>query len=110
MSFGKPREQMSKRYWLIQGHDSFESVFKMKVGIGEFTSDQIQDLLKALAAKTGLTFQEIVGAYAKRGTKIANDLLAVHHDFPTYMCGSNPTFTARIVDENDKLIPRPKLD
>jgi hypothetical protein len=100
---------MSKRYWLIQGYDGLETIFKTKVGIGQFTSDQIQDLLKALTAKMGLTCDEIVGAYAKRGTKIANDLLAVHHDFPTYMCGSTPVFTASIVDESGKIIPKPKL-
>lgn len=100
---------MSKRYWLIQGHDGVATTFKTKVGIGQFTSDQIRDLLKALTAKMGLTCDEIVGAYAKRGTKIANDHLAVHHDFPTYMCGSNPFFTASIVDESGKIISKRKL-
>ncbi len=100
---------MSKHYWLIQGYDGLETIFKTKVGIGQFTTDQIQDLLKALTAKMGLTCDEIVGAYAKRGTKIANDHLAVHHDFPTYMCGSNPVFTASIVDERGKIIPKRKL-
>ena len=100
---------MSKRYWLIRGQDSFKTILERKVDFGQFTSDQIRDLLKALTAKMGLTCDEIVGAYAKRGTKIANDHLIVHHDFPTYMCGSNPVFTASIVDENGKIISKPKL-
>ena len=68
---------MKKLYWLIEGHDSFKTFFEMKVGIGQFTSDQIDQLLKALVAKAGLTYSEIVSAYATRRTKIANNLLAV---------------------------------
>ncbi len=97
---------MRKRYWLIRGYDGFKSIFKTKVGLGQFTDDQIRHLLRALTAKAGLTFAEIVGAYAKRRTKISNNLLAVHKDFsqPTYMCGSDPHFTASVVDENGKII------
>jgi hypothetical protein len=95
-----------KLYWLIEGHDSFKIIFQMKVGIGQFTSAQLDGLLKALAAKAGLTYSEIVGAYATRRTKIANDLLAVHVDYPMVMCGSNPCFTATVVDENGKIVPR----
>jgi hypothetical protein len=100
---------MSKRYWLIRGNDGFKTIFETKVKFGQFTADQIHNLLKALTAKKGLTCEEIVGAYAKRGTKIANDHLIIRYDFPTYMCGSNPFFTASIVDESGKIIPKPKL-
>jgi hypothetical protein len=98
-----------KLYWLIEGHDSFKIFFKMKVGIGQFTSDQLDHLLKALAPKAGLSYSEIVGAYATRRTKIANDLLAVHSDYPMVMCGTNPYFTATVVDESGKTVPKPKL-
>jgi hypothetical protein len=62
---------------------------------------------KTLAAKAGLTQDEIVGAYAKRGTKIANDLLIVHKDsaYPTFWCGSNPHFAVSVVDETGKITP-----
>src|SRR2546426_10564743 len=100
---------MNKRYWLIRGYDGFKKIFEMKVGLGQFTDDRIQRLLQALAAKAGLSFAEIVAAYAKRRTKISNNLLAVHKDFshPTYMCGSDPRFTANVVDENGKIIVCP---
>jgi hypothetical protein len=100
---------MSKRYWLIRGNDGFKTIFETKVKFGQFTADQIHNLLKALTAKKGLTCEEIVGAYAKRGTKIANDHLIIRYDFTTYMCGSNPFFTASIVDESGKIIPKSKL-
>ena len=67
---------------------------------------RFREVLRALAAKE-LSFTEIVGAYAKRGTKNANDLLEVQKGFddPTYTCGCGVTFfTASIVDEDGKLI------
>ena len=79
----------------------------MTVAIGQMTDDQIKQMLKALAAKAGLDYGEIVGAYAKRRTKIANELLAVHRqksDRRTFRCGTNPHFVASIVDEDGKVI------
>jgi len=53
----------------------------------------------ALAAKAGLTFDEIVGAYAKRRTRIANCLLVVSRDGPEqwFLCGANPHFSAMAI-------------
>jgi hypothetical protein len=69
-------------------------------------------LLKALAAKAGLGFDEIVGAYAKRRTKIANNLLEVQREGPhaIFMCGSNPHFIASIVFDGLRKPIRPALD
>jgi hypothetical protein len=99
---------MKKRYWLIRGHDGFKPTFEMKVGVGQFTEGQLRNLLMALAAKACLTETEIVGAYAKRKTTIANDLLAVQKDgpYPNLTCGTNPYFTAVVVDERGQKIPK----
>jgi hypothetical protein len=96
---------MKKRYWRIRGYDGEKEIFAANVGLGQFTEGQIKHLLRALAAKAGLTDAEIVGAYAKRKTKLANDLLCVQKDFnyPTYMCGDNPTFIAGVVDDQGKI-------
>jgi hypothetical protein len=96
-----------KQYWRLCGYDGNRPIFESKLSVGQFTTEQMNDLLRALTAKASLTFGEIVGAYAKRKTKGANDLLAVRRDsvYPTYECGSNPYFAASIVDENGK-IPR----
>ena len=100
---------MAKLYWRIQGYTAAERIFETRVKNGQFTVDQIRRLLQALAAKAGLSNDEIVGAYATRKTKIANDLLAVHADgkHPTWTCGSNPFFTASIVDEQGKIVKNP---
>ena len=85
--------------WEIRGYDGTEKIFEVRVPAGYFTENQIQELLKTLAAKAGLSFNEIVGAYAKRKTRLANDFLEVRRDGPKsqIMCGSNPHFIARIV-------------
>jgi hypothetical protein len=46
-----------------------------------------------------LTFGEIVGAYAKKRSKITNDLLAVQRDseHKRFVCGTDAFFTARMV-------------
>ena len=77
-----------------------------KRGSESSSTVRFREVLRALAAKE-LSFTEIVGAYAKRGTKNANDLLEVQKGFddPTYTCGCGVTFfTVSIVDEDGKLI------
>jgi hypothetical protein len=94
---------MSKLYWHIEGYDSLNKIYDRKIKAGYFSEKQIQTLLMALAARAGLNFDEIVSAYAKKGTKIANELLSVQKDGPypiTYSCGSNPHFIARIIRDD----------
>lgn len=93
---------MKQRFWHIEGYDSTTKIYDRKVKIGFFSENQIQNLLKALAAKAGLTFDEIVGAYAKKKTMISNNLLSIQKDgpYPVYMCGDNPHFIARVVVED----------
>jgi mRNA-degrading endonuclease YafQ of YafQ-DinJ toxin-antitoxin module len=102
---------MKKLFWRIRGHDGFKDTFDKTVALGQFSDEQMKHLLRALTAKAGLSDHEIVGAYAKRKTKIANDLLEVHRDFryPTYMCGHGPVFTASVVDEHRKITRHPTL-
>jgi hypothetical protein len=102
----------TERYWLIQGNDSCKIIFEAKVGVGQFTGEQMCQLLRALAAKAGLTFSEIVGAYAKRRTKIARDLLEVSKDHihRTFSCGVGPTFSATVVGADGKPLPPFTLD
>lgn len=92
---------MTQRYWHIVGYDSSEKIFEKKVKLGCYSENQIEQLLMALAARAGLDFDEIMGAYAKRGTKVANDLLDVHRDgfHATVMCGTNPYFIAKVTKD-----------
>jgi hypothetical protein len=90
---------MPKTHWLIEGFDSQNKIYEKRAKIGQLTESQIEALLMALAAKAGLTFDEIVGAYAKRRTNLSNRLLVVTRQGPQqrFMCGENPFFTARAI-------------
>jgi len=94
---------MTQQYWHIEGYDGTTKIFDRKVKTGYFSGDQMEALLKALAAKAELTFDEIVGAYAARNAHIANELLDVHRSFgpgPSYTCGSERWFSAQVVDDD----------
>ena len=90
---------MKQSYWHIEGYDSLTKIYDRKVKSGYYGENQVQALVKALAAKAGLSFDEIVGACARKRTKISNDLLSVRRDGPylVFTCGDNPHFIARFV-------------
>jgi hypothetical protein len=92
---------MKQRYWHIEGYDSFTKIYDRKVRYGYFSENQIQNLLKTLSAKAGLSSDEIVGAYAKKNTNISNELLVIKKEktHQVYMCGDNPHFIARVIVE-----------
>jgi hypothetical protein len=94
--------RMSKRFWRIRGYKKFDIILDVTIPVGSMTENQVQELLKCLAAKEGLTYEEIIGAYVKRNTKQAHELLDVHKNgpYPEYDCGHDPSFVAIVVDEN----------
>ena len=92
----------SNRYWKIQGRDGTDLLFERKVLLGQITENNMKLLLKTLTAKISLTEDEIIGSYAKKGTKIHLDHLEVKYMLGgPYMlsCGSNPYVIATV--END---------
>ncbi|MCO7226002.1 hypothetical protein [Pleionea sp. CnH1-48] len=90
------------RYWFIEGYDGPLKVFEKKVKFGYITDNQMRELLKALTAKASLDDDEIIGAYCKRNTKIANNLLIVtcnsSESHYTLTCGTNPFFMANVIE------------
>ena len=93
---------MAKRYWRIKGYKRFDTIIDVKIPVGSLTENKLQELLKCFAAKEGLSYEEIVGAYLKRNAKRAHELLHVQKNgpYPEYMCGTDPSFVAVVVDEN----------
>ena len=71
----------------------------------------LQELLKCFAAKETLSYEEIVGAYVKRKTRRAHDILHVQKNgpYPEYNCGNDPSFVAIVVDENGDRVKYPPL-
>jgi len=88
------------KFWKIEGYDGLTKIYEKEMKIGCYSEKQIRAVLQSLVAKAGMDFDEIVGAYAKRRTRIANNLLHVHKDHRNYhfMCGVNPHFSARVIE------------
>lgn len=89
-------------YWVIRGYKGTEKIYDKKIKNGVVTLENMKEVLKSFVVKEGaLTLDETLGAYAKIGSHIRNELLHVHHDQinRTLMCGNDIYFTAQIVNE-----------
>lgn len=88
----------AKLEWLIRGYNSTELIFETRISAGLLGSHKVEALLQALTAKAGLTMDEIVASYVKRGTKGSNQHLRIHRDslHQQITCGSNPHFIAHL--------------
>ena len=94
----KKSNSSSKRTWVIEGYNGSKRFYREEISVGHFTDRTIELCLQALCAAE-LDPNEIVGAYARRSTTRANNLLEVHVDRRnnTYQCGNSTHFTARKV-------------
>ena len=90
------RKPTNRPHWLIQGFDGLSKIYERRIDGRHISEENVQLLLKTLAAKIGLTVDEIVGAYTNRRAQIANGLLHVSRDGPRrrFTCGENPHFIA----------------
>jgi hypothetical protein len=95
----------AKFEWLIRGYDSTRLIFETRLSAGLIGSQKVEALLQTLTAKAGLTMDEIVSSYVKRGTKGSNQYLRIHRDPQHYQitCGSNPHFIAQLKRINHKV-------
>lgn len=102
---------MAKRYWRIRGYKKFDTIVDLTIPVGSLTESQLQEVLKCFAAKEALSYEEIIGAYVKRNTKGAHEILHVQKNgpYPEYNCGNDPSFVAIVVDENGDRIKYPPL-
>jgi len=67
-------------------------IFEGIVSKGQITIAQLENLLKTLVSKHGLTDDEIVNCYAKKGTLIKENKLNISYDSVSRItsCGTNP--------------------
>ena len=95
------RQREPKRCWRIRGYDSLTLIFDQSVPVGQMTEGNMKELLRVLVAKDLLP-HELIGAYAKRGTRISNAHLEVQKENQlekrrtVYTCGNNPFYTADV--------------
>jgi hypothetical protein len=102
---------MAKKYWRIRGYKKFDTIVDITIPFGNLMERNLQELLKCFAAKETLSYEEIVGAYVKRKTRRAHDILHVQKNgpYPEYNCGNDPSFVAIVVDENGDRVKYPPL-
>jgi hypothetical protein len=81
---------MAKRYWHIRGDKKFDTVFDETIPVGCLAEDKLKVLLKCLAAKDGLSYEEIIDAYVKRKTGRAHSILEVQGNGFSYFCEAIP--------------------
>jgi hypothetical protein len=89
------------KFWRIVGYDSTTEIFEKLVPVGRLSQNQMKDALRVLAAKGGLTYDEIVDCHVKKNSKAYRTLLEVQVDAgPKFSmsCGSNPYFIASVVE------------
>jgi hypothetical protein len=83
-------------HWLIQGFDGLSPIGEWRIDGRDISTDNVQLLIRSLAARAGLTFDEIVGAHLSGRRVASNGLLDVRRDGPrlNFTCGANPHFVA----------------
>lgn len=93
----------TNRYWQITGYRGKARIFETKVKYSYFSENQMKCLLKAMASKHGLDYDQMIGAYAGKQAGILNDLLFVRvdNDTRTLTCGNDPQFTATVVVDSE---------
>lgn len=93
------RQKKPKRCWRIRGYDSTTEIFNQSIPLGQMTKNGMIELLRALVAKD-LSPSEIIGAYAKQGTRISNGFLKIRKENQQekvrtlHTCGQNPHYVA----------------
>ena len=91
-----------RKYWRIVGYNSTRKIYEDTMLLGCCSEREMEALLRALVAKAALTYEEIVDSYAKRNTRRHASHLEVQRDAGARFilnCGSNPYFTASVVEE-----------
>ncbi|WP_031437254.1 hypothetical protein [Methylobacter tundripaludum] len=92
----------TKKYWRIVGYDSTTQIFEKLVPLGTLSQKQMTEALRVLAARAGLTFDEILDCYTKKNAKTYRSLLEVQiesHPKFSMSCGLNPHFIAFVVEK-----------
>ena len=92
-----------KKYWRIVGYDSTKIIYEDEAVLGSFTEREMENLLRALVCRAGLTFKEIVDSYARKNARRYKALLEVQRETGpkkfSLMCGDNPYFIAWVVEK-----------
>jgi hypothetical protein len=92
----------AKKHWRVVGYDSTTQIFEKVVPLGSLSQKQMAGVLRVLAARAGLTFEEILDCHVKKNAKAYRALLEVQvaaRPKFSMSCGENPYFIATVVEK-----------
>jgi hypothetical protein len=94
--FAGAPELQGRSHWLIQGFDGLSRIGEWRIASTQISVESVQALLRVLAGRAGLTFDEIVAAHLNGRARASTGLLDVKRDGPRmrFTCGENPHFVA----------------
>lgn len=96
---------MSKRVWIIEGWQGQASIWSKEIPCNDLPESRVEDVLRCLVAKHGLTEEEIVNAFAGANSGRFSPHLEITKSKGTepwsLSCGGNPFFTARVGDQSE---------
>lgn len=84
--------------WVIEGWDSTQLLWSKRVPSHYFSERQMEEVLKYLCAKYGLTNEEILSSFSRKNCDIHQQFLLVQRSSGSRFamtCGDNPYFIAR---------------
>ena len=90
----------TNEYWRIVGYRSAKRIFEDYVLLGSLSEKEMTSVLRVLAARAGLTFEEILDSCSRRNAKRYKPLLEVRGERRgkfILTCGENPYFVASVV-------------
>ncbi len=90
-----------RKYWRIVGYDGTKCIYEDEVLLGCISEREMEQLLRALVSRAGLTYKEIVSSYSRRNTKRYSSLLETRKNTGVkfqIMCGTNPHFIASVIE------------
>jgi len=101
-----------QRTWVIKGMSGLNTISTFEIPAGCITSASLDSLLQTLAAKHGLSDDELLVCFYKKHYKKFSALLEVTYDNKYMMrtCGSNPYFIASLVEATGEKVFAPKID
>jgi hypothetical protein len=88
-----------------------EKISELVIPSGYITDLKLDALLQTLAAKHGLSDDELVSCFYRKNCKNHSSLLDVRYDNKnrTRGCGHDPYYSASLIDENGEIVPCPVL-
>lgn len=81
-------------------------ISEMLIPSGHITDQMLDSLLETLAARHGLSDDEIASCFCRKSCKKHSKLLEVRYDKAsrTRECGYDPYYTASLIDESGAIV------